>query len=156
VDELCKTLVETHWVSVYRFVRHLGLPHADAEDITQQTFVRAFAAFASLQPGTNPKAWLFRIAKNLRTDHLRKLRRSTDQAVPEIPSHDFAGMEIRDEAEVVRRALVLLPEMTREVFLLRVEGEWAFAQIATELAISAEAARWHMGQARLKLRGFLQ
>ena len=51
----------------------------------------------------------------------------------------------------MRKALTELPETARLVFLLRVEGELSFAEIAGELGTSEEAARWHMHQARTKL-----
>ena len=51
----------------------------------------------------------------------------------------------------MRAAIQELPETARLVFLLRVDGELSFAEIAAELSTSEEAARWHMHQARTKL-----
>jgi RNA polymerase sigma factor (sigma-70 family) len=61
------------------------------------------------------------------------------------------GIEVSEQAAAIRAALQEIPETARLVFLMRVEGELSFAEIAAELETSEEAARWHMHQARTKL-----
>ena len=61
-----------------------------------------------------------------------------------------------DDAGKVRLALAELTELPRSVFLLRVEGDLSFAEIAATVGISEEAARWHMHQARNKLAAKLR
>ncbi|MGO9382640.1 MAG: sigma-70 family RNA polymerase sigma factor [Mycobacterium sp.] len=70
--------------NLYRRAMHLSHHHADAEDLVQETLLRAYAGFSSFELGTNVTAWLFRILTNAYIDGYRKKRRypvqySTDQ-----------------------------------------------------------------------------
>ncbi|HEX3151844.1 MAG TPA: sigma-70 family RNA polymerase sigma factor [Gemmataceae bacterium] len=148
-------VVQEHWVAVFRLLAHLAGNDHDAEELTQEAFLRAWQGWAKVQPDTRPRAWLLKIARNAYLDLYRRRQKVKFKALAEDrpgsgsdPSH---GPEVSEEAAAVRAALQELPETGRLVFLLRVEGELSFAEIATELNTSEEAARWHMHQARMKL-----
>ena len=61
---------------VYRVARHLASSREDAEELVQETYVRAFRSWASFQPGTNLRAWLLRILTNLNIDRGRRQQRA--------------------------------------------------------------------------------
>jgi RNA polymerase sigma factor (sigma-70 family) len=148
-------IVRDHWVVVFRLLAHLTGNDHDAEELTQETFLRAWQGWAKLKSETRPRAWLLRIARNAHVDLYRRQQKVKFTGLPDDrigtgndPSH---GQEVSEQAAAVRSALQEIPETGRLVFLLRVEGELSFAEIAEELGTSEEAARWHMHQARSKL-----
>ena len=158
IDEAASTFADVareHWTSVFRFLVHLAGNEHDAEELTQEAFLRAWQAWHRFQPGTRPKAWLLQIARNAYTDLYRRKQKlrlrllSDDQPSAQLSvGHD---LEVGEESVQIRLALQSLSELTRSVFLLRVEGEMSFADIGVALKTSEEAARWHMHQARAKL-----
>lgn len=148
-------VVRDHWEAVFRLLAHLAGDDHDAEELTQETFLRAWQHWQKTRPDTRPRAWLMKIARNAYLDLYRRRQTVRFQGMVEDrpapgtdPSH---GPEVSEQAAAVRKALTELPETARLVFLLRVEGELSFAEIAGELGTSEEAARWHMHQARTKL-----
>lgn len=148
-------VVREHWVPVFRLLVHLTRSEHDAEELTQETFLRAWQGWAKIQPGTHPRAWLMRIARNAFLDQYRRQQKVQFSALNEdragSQQDPSRGPEVREQAAAIREALQQLPETARHVFLLRVEGELSFAEIAEELGTTEEAARWHMHQARTKL-----
>jgi RNA polymerase sigma-70 factor (ECF subfamily) len=139
---------------------------ADAEDLLQETFLRAFGAYDSFEPGTNLKAWLYRILMNTYISSYRKQKRSP-QTVSSDEVEDFSLYRhiIDDggrtpEAEVlanipdeeVKAALDELPEQFRlAVLLADVEG-FAYKEIAdiTETSIGTVMSRLHRGRKALQ------
>jgi RNA polymerase sigma-70 factor, ECF subfamily len=138
---------------------------ADAEDLLQETFLRAFSAFDSFEPGTNLKAWLYRILMNTYISSYRKQKRSP-QTVPAEDGEFSLYRQIIDdggrtpEAEVlekipdeeVKAALDELPEQFRlAVLLADVEG-FSYKEIAdiTETSIGTVMSRLHRGRKALQ------
>ena len=147
-------LVERHWTAVYRLLFRLAGNGHDAEDLTQETFLRAFGKLDSFRAGTNLQAWLMRIATNAFFDLRRK--RKTARAEPFRDDlsgpRDPAGPDETGEiAGRLASAIARLTDAQRAVFLLRAEEALSFAQIAEVLGVTEETARWHMLQARRQL-----
>jgi RNA polymerase sigma-70 factor, ECF subfamily len=145
---------------------------ADAEDLVQETFTRAYASFAQFEPGTNLKAWLYRILTNTFITSCRKRQREPRpaatsqiqdwQLAPAAP-HPSSGLKPADIEVLehlpdprVKRALRQLPDDFRTVvFLADVEG-YAYREIAGLMGtpIGTVTSRLHRG--RRQLRDLLQ
>ncbi|GAA2187157.1 MULTISPECIES: sigma-70 family RNA polymerase sigma factor [Leucobacter] len=140
----------------------------DAQDLVQETFLKAFSAFASFQEGTNLKAWLYRIMTNSYINTYRKRQREPFLgAVDELEDWQLGGAESTTamssqsaEAEAIDRtpdsvvtsALNALPEDFRiAVYLADVEG-FSYQEIAdiAEVPIGTVMSRLHRGRARLR------
>ena len=145
---------------------------SDAEDLVQETYLRAYRGFGGFQEGTNLKAWLYKILTNTYINIYRaKKRRPDEQALDEL--EDFSlyrrlgGLEAVDadrspEAEVldaipedsVRQAIEDLPEQFRMAVLLAdVEG-FSYKEIAeiTDVPIGTVMSRLHRGRKQLQKR----
>ena len=126
-------LVREHWTVVFRCMMHLAGNVHDAEELTQETFLRAMPHWPTSDE-TRPRAWLLRIARNAWLDLAR--RRTAVKFDPLPVDHSVEendpgrALTLADEAAKVRAALAELSELARTVFLMRVEGELSFAEIA--------------------------
>lgn len=148
------SIVEVYWDKLFRWLYQLTRDRHRAEDLTQETFLKALAALDSFRPGTNFRAWLFRIGHNSLVNMKRSDRRNV-QALPDVPATDDGGpgrrLEDQEELAVVARAIAELPNDFRSALLLRVQEGLSFKEIATVLATTEETARWRVFKARQKL-----
>src|SRR5262245_11170511 len=147
-------LVDRYWDRLYRWLYHLTHDCHAAEDLTQETFLKAFAALDSFRAGTNFRAWLFRIAHNSFANQRRVAARAR-QPIPEhLPAGDEGPVEralSREALQLLARAVGRLPAEFRAAFLLRAEEGLSFRQVAQVLGITEETARWRVFKARQKL-----
>ena len=127
---------------------------ADAEDLVQDTYLRAFRAFHLYAPGTNIRAWLFTILYRARADHFRKAGRSPqtveliDEGVAQAPPQD----ELARGQEDVLRALDKVPEAFRAAVVLRDMQDFTYEEIASILSIpiGTVMSRIHRGRSLMR------
>jgi RNA polymerase sigma-70 factor, ECF subfamily len=163
-------LYEMYQPHVYRFACALSGNAGDAEDLFQETWLRAFKAYPAVsEEAGDPKAWLFAIASNAHKDSLRKTRvrrlfflertrslagRSAD-ADPgwDAPGHATEDGEKRADFRLcLRRAVARLPGRERRVFVLKdVEG-FKHDEIGRMLGIPEATVRTLLHRAVLRLR----
>jgi RNA polymerase sigma-70 factor (ECF subfamily) len=138
---------------------HLTRNPAEAQDLTQETYARAFGALAQFEEGTNLKAWLFRILRNTFIDlHRREQRQKTEGGLDTVlldpPPCDDAG-EPRQVQEVMgrelERAMGALTEDARLAVLLDLEG-FSEAEMASVLGCAPGTVKSRLFRARAALR----
>jgi RNA polymerase sigma-70 factor (ECF subfamily) len=146
-------LVERHWDGLFRWLLHLAHDRHTAEDLAQDTFLKALNGLHTFRPGSNFRAWLFRIAHNTFANHRRSSR--PRQPYPEeLPADGEGPLEqtlSREALQLLGRAVSRLPADFRAAFLLRAEEGLSFREIGEALGITEETARWRVFKARHKL-----
>ena len=149
-------LAERHRPELLAYlVRFLGDEH-DAQDVCQETFLRAQRAFARLRPDSNSRAWLYRIATRSALNTLRRrsrmVARRVDIDLDGLPARIAASGEQRILLAAVTTAVGGLPPRQRAALMLRQFHGLAYAEIAATLGGNEAAARANVYQAIKKLR----
>lgn len=142
-------LYRKHALEVFRFALYLSGERAEAEDITSETFARAWASPETIRAAT-VKGYLFTIARNLFLRGLRKKSRHTGLS-PELPDSQpsqLAQSEQKAELRAVLARLQKLPEIDRAALLMRSLDEMPYEEIARALGISLSAAKVKVHRAR--------
>jgi RNA polymerase sigma-70 factor (ECF subfamily) len=151
-------LVERYWDRLYRWLYHLSRDPHTAEDLAQETFLKALRHLESFRPGTNFSAWLFRIAHNAWVNQARSAARSRRPVPEHLASRDEGPVEqvlTQESLELLARAVGRLPAEFRAAFLLRAEEGLTFREIGEVLGLTEETARWRVFKARQKLLSVL-
>jgi len=152
---------------VYRVARHLAASREDAEELMQETYLRAFRSWQSYTPGTNLRAWLLRILTNFNIDRGRRRQRA-----PQTTSLDEKGDyylydkleeaegKPLDEERVIERlsqdsiveALSHVPHDFRDVLVLVDIGDFSYADAAQilDIPVGTVMSRLHRGRRILK------
>jgi RNA polymerase sigma-70 factor, ECF subfamily len=155
-----------HVDGLFGYALVLTRDRTEAEDLVQETYVRALDAMGRLRENSNIKGWLFTILKNLWFNELRK-RRNSPQIVEIDGEQDAAdglagnlrnSHEIfvtNEDAERVQKAINKLPVEFREIILLREYEELSYQEIANVLVCPVGTVMSRLGRARAKLRSIL-
>src|SRR5580658_6511466 len=147
--------------SVYNLARWLARNDHDAEDLVQETYLKAFRSFASFQSGTNFRAWIFRILRNtfLNSSPLRDRQvmvelESEEQAFPAFATCTTPESMLIDSSGVaaIREAIQQLPAIYREVILLCDVEDASYREIAEILSIPLGTVMSRLARARRTVR----
>jgi len=153
-DERFESEALPHARSLYGTAYRMTRNAHDAEDLVQETLLRAHRAFDRYTPGTNIRAWLYTILHRVRTDALRRSGRrpltvELDGDGPAVPPAQDA---LATGAEDLERALSRLPEAFRTAVILRDVEELSYQEIAEtlDIPIGTVMSRIHRGRALLR------
>ena len=147
--------------SLYNFARWLVHNQNDAEDLVQETYLKAFRGFGSFQPGTNFRAWMYRILRNTflssRSTAERRMTVAMDEeddspALPTTFSTPESLLIERSNNAVVQCAIEQLPVIFREVILLRDVEDASYREIAEILSIPIGTVMSRLARARKIVR----
>ena len=161
--EAFRALLERHGRAVFRLAFRMTGNEHDAEDVVQETFLRAYRRLADFEERAQFGSWLHRIAANCAYDLLRgRARRSARFApldaegeLPEAPTEDpgadrlLAGGEVRQRVKV---AMARMSDLERSAFTLRHLEGLTTAEIASALGLPADAAKQSVFRAVRKVR----
>ena len=153
-------LVDRYWDRVYAFAFRLTSNQADAEDIAQEVFLRAFTRLEEFEPGGQFKAWLLRIATNFFLDE-KKAAKSREVALDETHEPPQRGPTLERSQEqhellaAVDEVMQTFSKEQRTVVLLRAMEQMEYTEIADILRVKESTVRWHMYEARRIMRSRL-
>jgi RNA polymerase sigma-70 factor (ECF subfamily) len=152
-------VVSAHHEEILRYLRRAIGAGGDAEDLSQETFLRAYRAYATLPKDANVRAWLFAIATNLVKNHFRsetRRRRAYGEAEIGVQAATSTNQETellsREAGGLVEGIVQRLPLKQRLAFMQRKIHGLDYGVIGGNLGCSAESARAHVFQALRKIR----
>jgi RNA polymerase sigma-70 factor (ECF subfamily) len=160
-EELAMPLFER----LYNFAHWLTQDRQEAEDLVQETYVKALKGFRSFQLGTNFRAWMYQILRNtfltsrtgLKSSASVPLDLESDQEnLPAVNETPESILLQRSDRQLVQEALGRLPVPYREVLLLCEFEEMSYQEISTTLAIPMGTVMSRLSRARRALRNAVQ
>jgi len=145
-------LYTTYADEVYRFSLWMAGDRYEAEDITSETFVRAWARKGTIRTETL-KAYLFTIARNIYLGRLRKAARQVDLGDHHPDPVPGPEKVVQSQLDLlgIKRILQTIPEIDRAAFVMRVQHDLPYAEIARVLGTSLAAAKVKVHRVRKKL-----
>ncbi len=151
---------------LYGYAMAVTRNRADAEDLVQETYVRAIRRKGGLPPGSDIKSWLFTILRNIHLSQVRRQRnaprvveldadQSTANIVVETPRDPLATYVSKTEREWLTEAVQQLPLEFREIVVLREYEDLSYREIARVLDCPVETVQSRLARARSRLRALL-
>jgi RNA polymerase sigma-70 factor, ECF subfamily len=145
-EEAVTLLYETHVESIFAYMKYRVDSTAAAEDLTAEVFLRMVRSLPAYESRGLPfRAWLFRIAANLLTDHYRQSRQNTNLPITEDHASDdtdpFDNLIKKEQHIYLRRAIRSLSEEHQNLLILRFVEDLPHTEIATVMNKSPEALR---------------
>jgi RNA polymerase sigma-70 factor (ECF subfamily) len=148
---------------LYNFAHWLAQNREEAEDLVQETYAKALKGFSSYQPGTNFRAWMYRILRNTfltsrtglqaaRTVSLEDDEQYVEAANPETPEAILIELS---QQQLLQDAIAELPIHSREILLLCEVEEMSYQEIAEALGIPMGTVMSRLARARGALRKIL-
>jgi len=149
---------------LFNFAHWLSQDRTEAEDLVQETYAKALKGFSSFQPGTNFRAWMYRILRNTFLTSRTGLKASAtipldSEDDPELPAGPETPETILIEhyqSQILQTAIESLPIHSREVLLLYEVEEMSYQEIAETLSIPMGTVMSRLSRARRALRESLQ
>lgn len=152
-DKLFEKLYNAYYLRVYSFLLTLSGERDLAEELTEETFYKAFTSKSSYRAESKELTWLCAIAKNLFLDELKK-RKKTCELTDDLPGGDSPEEHQEDKSRTlhIHRILHELKEPYREVFELRIFGELSFAEIGSIFGKTENWARVTYHRAKVEIQ----
>ena len=158
--EIFEEIYRAHQADVYRFLMRLtGGNAALSEELTQETFYRAFLSFQKFRGECQMRTWLCQIAKNLYAHQIKnemRQRKYTEQEQQQPDTGMQSAVEQREQLERLREAVSRLEEPARSVAEYRLYSEMSYAEIAKLLHIRENTAMVIFSRAKAKIRKTLK
>lgn len=156
-------LVDRYYQSIYRLAYHFTGNHHDADDVCQETFIRAMNNIESLKDSGRFKGWIFMIATNLVRRHIKKEKlasRTSGLIPPEDVKHEhnqpFERLSSREKAAVIQKRLQEMPEHMRLVTILTIMQGLSQKEAANVLDFSEASISRYLEEAKKWMHARLQ
>ena len=156
-----ETIVRQNWRKVFNVAYKFVGKHDEAEDLTQDIFLKIFKSLDTFDRRANFQTWLISVSRNLCIDHYRSIRkerqtiaREVDTADLQPPSRErtpYALAEHQDLRAQLKQALEALPETLRTAVVLRDLQELSYQEIADRLALPEGTVKSRINRGRLEL-----
>src|SRR5277367_4118756 len=154
-----------HFERLYNFACWLTHDRQEAEDLVQETYAKALKGFSSFRPGTNFRAWIYRILRNAFLTSRTGLKATATVSLdleneegdlPTVEETPESILLLRSDGQLVQQALEELPVAYREILLLCEVEEMSYQEISATLAIPMGTVMSRLSRARKALRVCLQ
>jgi RNA polymerase sigma-70 factor (ECF subfamily) len=154
-------VVRLHWRKVFNVAYKFVGKHDEAEDLTQDIFLKIFRSLATFDRRANFQTWLISVSRNLCIDHYRSVRKERETVDRDMDAGDvqtaskditpYAALEHNDRRALLRRALDELPITLRTAVLLRDIRELSYQEIADQLGLPEGTVKSRINRGRLEL-----
>lgn len=161
-----RTIVDLYHERLFSVILRIVQDHADAEEVTQETFLRAYRNLSRFQLDSALYTWLYRIAVNAAVDLAKKRRRRAalsldeehagfDQSLPASGQQPFERSERAELLALVREGIEALPERYRLILTLREFSELTYEELMETLDLPKGTVESRLFRARSRLRDWL-
>jgi RNA polymerase sigma-70 factor, ECF subfamily len=154
-------IVRLHWRKVFNVAYKFVGSHEQAEDLTQEIFLKIFRSLDTFDRRANFQTWLISVSRNLCIDHYRSVRKERQTIDRDVPAEDLspaavtasplASLENSDLAGLLRRALQTIPQSLRVAVLLRDLQELSYLEIAERLNLPEGTVKSRINRGRREL-----
>lgn len=154
-------IVRQHWRKVFNVAYKFVGSHEQAEDLTQEIFLKIFRSLDTFDRRANFQTWLISVSRNLCIDHYRSVRKERQTISRDVAAEDLspaaatasplATLENRDLAASLRQALQALPQSLRVAVLLRDLQELSYLEIAERLGLPEGTVKSRINRGRREL-----
>ena len=154
-------IVRQNWRKVFNVAYKFVGRHAEAEDLTQDIFLKIFKALKTFDRRANFQTWIISISRNLCIDHYRSVRKERQTIARDVDSNDlqpattdrgpYAQAEHQDLRAQLRQALELLPITLRTAVVLRDLQELSYQEIADRLGLPEGTVKSRINRGRIEL-----
>jgi len=156
-----EAIVKQNWRKVFNVAYKFVGKHDEAEDLTQDIFLKIFKALRTFDRRANFQTWIISISRNLCIDHYRSVRKERQTIAREVDTNDlqpasrertpYAVAEHHDLREQLRTALHTLPVTLRTAVVLRDLQELSYQEIADQLGLPEGTVKSRINRGRIEL-----
>jgi RNA polymerase sigma-70 factor, ECF subfamily len=156
-----ETIVRQNWRKVFNVAYKFVGKHDEAEDLTQDIFLKIFKALSTFDRRANFQTWIISISRNLCIDHYRSVRKERQTIARDVDTGDlqpaslertpYAVAEHQDLRALLRQALETLPVTLRTAVVLRDLQELSYQEIADKLGLPEGTVKSRINRGRLEL-----
>jgi RNA polymerase sigma-70 factor (ECF subfamily) len=156
-----ETIVRQHWRKVFNIAYKFVGKHDEAEDLTQEIFLKIFRSLDTFDRRANFHTWLVSVSRNLCIDHYRSVRKERETIDRDVDASSLspaaavaspiAALEQRDRVTLLRQALLALPETLRSAVVMRDIQELSYQEIAERLDLPEGTVKSRINRGRTEL-----
>ncbi len=154
-------IVRLHWRRVFNVAYKFVGKHDEAEDLTQDIFLKIFKSLNTFDRRANFQTWLISVSRNLCIDHYRSVRKERQTIDRDVDTNELspataepgpmAALEQRDRVSLLRNALAALPDSLRTAVVMRDIQELSYQDIATRLHLPEGTVKSRINRGRTEL-----